>query len=221
MNEVPSRPPTGRWSNHRQLRRIAGIAVAYAVGSISFSDIIARRWLDTDLREVESGTVSATNVYRVGGGTPFVIALTLDIAKGAVALRGIRHHSQVDLPVRALFLIVGHNWSPLLKGAGGRGIAPAVGALMVTYWPGAAVLTTGVALGRLVSRTGTGAFIAQCMLVPSLARVGGRWGAVTGAALVVPMIGKRLVGNRCYSGRGSIRVYCSRLLHDRDEWPNS
>jgi hypothetical protein len=60
-----------------------------------------------------------------------------------------------------------------------------------------------------------GGFVAQCALVPVLARTHGRRGALVAACVIAPMWAKRLTGNRPPI-EPSRRVYVHRLLFDRD-----
>ena len=64
-------------------------------------------------------------------------------------------------------------------------------------------------------QTGLGGFVAQCALVPVLARTHGRRGALVGACVVAPMWLKRVAGNRP-PREPSLRLYAYRLLFDRD-----
>src|SRR2546422_10651684 len=111
------------------MRRAAAVPAAYLAGSVPFSNIMARRTRGVDLREVGSGTVSGTSLYRVAGFGPLALAGVLEIAKGAVgpALAGR------DRPVLAAAAAgargAGHAWLLFLQGAGGRGIPPARGAV--------------------------------------------------------------------------------------------
>jgi glycerol-3-phosphate acyltransferase PlsY len=197
----------------------AGILLlSFAVGSVPTSNLVARFARGVDLRDVGGGTVSGSALYRVAGFLPLAVAGVLDIAKGALGplLAGS------DRPVLAAFAgglaVVGHDWSPFLRGAGGRGIAPAIGALMVNAWPGAVLLLAALAVGRLVRQTGLVAFAAELALVPLLAITDGRDGALAGAAIAVPMLLKRLLGNappEAVDG-SRWRVYAHRLLFDHD-----
>src|SRR5947209_4825296 len=72
----------------------------------------------------------------------------------------------------------GDNWSPLLRGAGGRGFAPSLGALGVSAWPGIPLMLGGLVAGKAANQTGLGGFAAQCALVPVLTRTHGRRGAM-------------------------------------------
>jgi acyl phosphate:glycerol-3-phosphate acyltransferase len=190
---------------------LAGLCGAFALGSLSFADLVARMAADADLRRVGTGTVSATNVYRVAGVGPFLAVAMLDVGKGAVAAK-LAARSPASA---AALVVVGHNWSPLLRGAGGRGVLPALGALLVTAPAGAALLAGGIIAGWVGGDTAPGCFVAQVLMVPVVAAAAGRCGAQLAAAVAVPMLAKRLIGNRPARDRTG-RVYLTRLVFDRD-----
>jgi glycerol-3-phosphate acyltransferase PlsY len=199
----------------------AGILLlSFLVGSVPTSNILARVWRGVDLREVGGGTVGGTSLYRVAGFVPLAVGGILDIGKGALGplLAG------TDRPVLAAFAggmaVVGHNWSPFLRGAGGRGIAPAIGAFLVNAWPGAILVLGGPMVGRWFGQTGLGGFVGELSLTPVLAITNGRDGALAGACIAVPMLMKRLIGNtRPRDDRR--RVYVHRLLFDSDPVPRT
>jgi len=191
------------------------LVVAFVAGSIPFSNLAARLTHGIDLRTVGTGTVSGTSLFRVAGFPALAVAGILDVGKGALgpALAG------GDRATLAAFAgglaVVGHNWSPFLRGAGGRGVAPAVGALLVQAWPGAVLLLGGLVVGKAFRETGLGGFVAEVLLTPALALYAGPSGALAGAAIAVPMLVKRVVGN----GRpthSDARTYLTRLLYDRE-----
>src|SRR5579884_4480394 len=72
------------------LRRAATLVLAYLAGAVPFSNVLAARVSGVDLREVGSGTVSGTGLYRVAGFLPLVVAGILDVAKGAVVELAVR-----------------------------------------------------------------------------------------------------------------------------------
>jgi len=204
----------------RKLPAWAVLGLAYLAGAVPFSNLAARLLRGVDLREIGTGTVSGTGLYRVAGFGPLAVAGSLDVAKGAVGplLAGR------DRPVLAALAggaaVAGHDWSPFLGFAGGRGISPALGALAVNAPAGVAVLGLGLAGGRLARRTSLGCFLAYLALVPVLARVHGRRGALAGAAVLVPIVAKRLAGNAPPpAGPERARVLWNRLVHDQDEAP--
>ena len=219
-----------------QVKRVATLVLAYLAGAVPFSNVLAARVSGVDLREVGSGTVSGTGLYRVAGFLPLVVAGILDVAKGALVALVAREPEPADHaaeedgrrpPFRppsltegaaAGLVVAGHNWSPYLDGAGGRGVSPALGAYAVVAPEASALLLGGLVLGRLTRETGLGTFASQVALVPMLAGTRGRRGAFAGAAVLVPMLAKRLLGNGPPKPGGGHRVYLARLLYDRDDW---
>ncbi len=191
------------------------IGAGFLAGSIPLSNIAARLTRGVDLRSVGSGTVSGTGLYRVAGFGPLAVAGVLEVAKGSVGpLLATRSRPGVAALAGGA-AVIGHNWSPFLRGAGGRGISPAIGALLAQAWPGAVTLLGGLAVGRLAGETAVGSLAADIVLVPFLWRVSGRRGAVAGTAVVVPMLLKRLAGNGPISGERN-RTLVTRLVFDRD-----
>ena len=192
------------------------LVVAFVAGSIPFSQIAARRTRGVDLRAVGSGTVSGTSLYRVAGFGPLAAAGVLEVAKGAV---GPGLATAAGRPTVAALAagaaVAGHNWSPFLRGAGGRGLSPALGALLVVAWPGAVLLLAGMIIGSVSGETAIGALIAVLALTPVLAVTHGANGALAGAAITVPMLVKRVIGN-ARPVRPGMQPYLMRLLFDRD-----
>jgi glycerol-3-phosphate acyltransferase PlsY len=126
----------------------------YLLGSIPFGLIITQRFIKTDIRRVGSGKIGTTNVLRAAGKMAAVIALLLDIAKGATAVSIgwlILHYGYHGDPtvekwltssaqaLGALAAIGGHTWSIFLKFSGGRGVATFIGGLIAMYWPAAGI----------------------------------------------------------------------------------
>ena len=61
------------------------LALAFAIGSVPFSWLIARYRYGIDLRVAGDGNVGAGNLMALAGAVPGVAAILLDIAKGAAA----------------------------------------------------------------------------------------------------------------------------------------
>ncbi len=198
----------------RAWRPAALLAGSYLAGSVPWSQVAARR-RGVDLRAVGSGTVSGTALYRVAGFAPLAAAGSLDVAKGAVGPLVATHSRPGLSALGASAAVTGHNWSPFLRGAGGRGVAPALGALLAGAPAGAAVVAAGLAAGRLTRQTGLGCFVAYVALVPIVHRVHGRAASVLAASVLAPLLAKRIAGNQpppAWDGR----TLLSRLLFDRD-----
>jgi acyl phosphate:glycerol-3-phosphate acyltransferase len=194
--------------------RAAIVAASYLVGSVPWSQIAARR-KGVDLRRFGSGTVSGTALYRVAGFTPLAIAGSLDVAKGAVGPLAATSRRPLLAAVAAAAAVAGHNWSPFLRFAGGRGVAPALGGLLARAPAGAAVVLGGTVGGRFVKQTALGSFVSYLAVVPVVRRVHGWRGALVAGAVVVPMLAKRIAGNRLPQAWNA-RTLASRLLLDHD-----
>jgi glycerol-3-phosphate acyltransferase PlsY len=197
------------------LRITAVLVGAYLLGAIPFSQMVARWTAGVDLRRTGTGTVSGTAVYKSAGFGPVAVAGILDILKGVAAVLPMAGTRPVVAAVAGGLAVVGHNWSVFLGGAGGRGIAPALGATIVLGPVGTVVLGLGLALGRIVGRTGLGSFASQALLIPVLAVVDGSQGFLLGSVLVVPMWVKRMTGNRL-PGPPKVLNALHRLAFDHD-----
>jgi glycerol-3-phosphate acyltransferase PlsY len=193
----------------------AAVPTGYLVASVPFSYLMARRVTGVDLRRHGTGTVSGTGLYEVAGFGPLALAGIFEVAKGAVGPLLARRSGPMVAAAAAAASVAGHNWSPWLRGAGGRGLSPAIGALLVGAPAGAAVLLGGMAAGRLAGETAIGTVAADAALVPVAQRVHGTDAARFSAAVLAPMVLKRLVGNAPPTRPGRA-TYLWRLLLDRD-----
>jgi glycerol-3-phosphate acyltransferase PlsY len=196
----------------------AGILLlAFVVGAIPFSNLVATRTRGVDLRSTGTGTVSGTALYRVAGFRWLVVSGILDVAKGTVGPLLAGTGRPVLAALAGGVAVAGHNWSPFLRGHGGRGVGPAVGALLVNAWPGVVVLLGCMVVARAFRETGFGGFVGEVLLAPVLAVTNGPLGALAGGAVGVPMLVKRIVGNERPTEPGW-RVYGHRLLLDHDPY---
>jgi len=107
---------------------ITAVTLAYLVGSVPFAFLLSRR-RGIDLREVGSGNVGATNVLRTSGARTAVIAMGLDVVKGALAVvLAQRLTGGIGAPMAAgLASVLGHIYPVWLRFRGGKGVATAAG----------------------------------------------------------------------------------------------
>lgn len=189
---------------------------SFLIGAIPFAQLVARRAGGVDLRVAHPESVSATGVFRATGLAPFLVASALDVAKGYVAIR-VAGRDQSALAVHAGLVVAGHNWSPFMRGFGGRGITPATGALLGVHRWGATVVLAGPVIGYACRASGFGSFVSQLLLLPMAlcSRERGRaWSLVS---VLIPIWIKRMVGNRLEVGaRVSVTRYLERLVYDRE-----
>ncbi len=199
----------------RRMPAPAVVGVAWLAGSVPFSNIAARSRASVDLRDVGAGTVSGTALYEVAGFGPLAVAGVCDVAKGVVGPVLAGRDRPMLGAVAATAAVAGHNWSPWLRGAGGRGLSVAFGAFLPLAWPGTVVLAVGFAAGRLRRQSGLGSFLGAVAAVPVVARTHGRAGAAAGTGIVAAMLAKRVAGNRRPQGP-ALWTYAHRLVFDHD-----
>lgn len=117
--------------------------IAYLLGSVSFSVIISKKMAGFDVRKKGSGNAGTTNVLRSVGKKAAVITLILDILKGVLAVLvayivGNIVKEGVDkallIQIAGLLVIVGHTFPIFFGFKGGKGIATALGVLLITNW---------------------------------------------------------------------------------------
>lgn len=131
------------WLNAFQLENpvvLGLVAGAYALGAIPFGLLLALFVGKTDVRELGSGNIGATNVARVVGKKLGILTLVLDALKGALPVVLARYALELGEPVQALAglsAFLGHCYPVWLKFKGGKGVATGLG-LMLGLLPAAA-----------------------------------------------------------------------------------
>jgi glycerol-3-phosphate acyltransferase PlsY len=167
---------------------LALIAGAFWAGAIPFGVLIARR-RGVDIRAHGSGNIGATNVTRVLGTRAGAVVLVLDALKGALptaaALAALGEPRTVALT--GLAAILGHCFSPFLRGRGGKGVATAAGVFVVIA-PG--IVAIALAVFALVLRAtrvpALGSLAAAAAITAGLALRGG--GPYTALALATTVL---------------------------------
>ncbi len=145
--------------------------VAYLLGSISFSVIVSKKLAGFDVREKGSGNAGATNVLRSVGTKGAILTLLGDALKGVVAILfailvgAIAKNSDKALLVQiaGILVVIGHTFPIFFEFKGGKGVATALGVLLMTNWKiGLICLVFALvlmALTRMVSMGSVGAAI--------------------------------------------------------------
>jgi glycerol-3-phosphate acyltransferase PlsY len=129
-------------------------AVAYLLGSIPFGLILVKLFTGTDVRQIGSGNIGATNVMRTGSKGLGIATLVLDAAKGycAVLLAILLGAASAGPDLRsvftaagiaAVFAMVGHVFPVWLGFKGGKGVATGVGVFLALV-PKAVLIVLGV-----------------------------------------------------------------------------
>ena len=148
------------------------VALAYLIGSVPFSFLVARAFGVRDVRRVGSGNVGATNVLRSAGRPAGALAFLLDAGKGALAavVAARVTPDEAWLPAAAaVAAVVGHMYPVWLRFEGGKGVATGLGAFVpLAPWAAfAAAATFGVVAGlsRFVSLGSVAGAVALAALV--------------------------------------------------------
>ena len=163
--------------------------VSYLIGSVNFSILISKAVSGSDIRESGSGNAGATNMLRTHGKGWALLTLILDIAKGAAAvlLTGLvmtllTRRDMFDINamggggtrlslygqlfgaqayVSALFVLLGHCFPVFFGFRGGKGVATALGVVMVLDWQvGVIALVVALAIMAATRYVSLGSVIA-------------------------------------------------------------
>ncbi|MDY7229223.1 glycerol-3-phosphate 1-O-acyltransferase PlsY [Hyalangium rubrum] len=129
------------------------VLLGYLAGSIPFGVLVTRWARGVDVRAQGSGNIGATNVARVAGKKLGILVLALDALKGAIpvllALHWMPESPRAHVAV-GLAAFLGHCYPVWLKLHGGKGVATALGVLLVLT-PLAALAGAGVYVLVLVA----------------------------------------------------------------------
>jgi acyl phosphate:glycerol-3-phosphate acyltransferase len=148
------------------------IALAYLIGSIPFSFLVARAFSGKDVRREGSGNVGATNVARTAGRGAGVLALALDLVKGVLVVVIARwlvrraewpfdaglnpwESREMWIALAGLIGVLAHMFPVWLRFHGGKGVATAAGVLLAldlrVFAAAVLVFAIVVLLSRMVS----------------------------------------------------------------------
>ena len=124
--------------------------LAYAIGSIPFSQLITSWRTGQDLRNVGEGNVGSRNVWHVVGPSWGILAAVLDTLKGLVVFEVTQsaHLPLVGIMSCGIAVVLGHQFPVFHNGRGGKGLATALG-----FFLGVSPLSTlcGLAIFGLAS----------------------------------------------------------------------
>ncbi|MBY2113235.1 glycerol-3-phosphate 1-O-acyltransferase PlsY [Clostridioides difficile] len=112
--------------------------VAYLLGNISTSYIVAKRIAGVDIRTQGSGNAGSTNVLRTLGKRAGAMTFLGDVLKGVMAVlisefaaRLVGIDTLLAGYLAVICVVAGHNWPAVLGFRGGKGVATSLGAMLV------------------------------------------------------------------------------------------
>ena len=110
------------------------MVAAYLIGAIPTGVILTRLVGSEDIRNAGSGNIGATNVYRVAGRKLGIITLVGDCLKGVIPVllaQQLFSLSEMGIALIALSAFSGHCYPIYLGFKGGKGVATALGIILV------------------------------------------------------------------------------------------
>lgn len=177
------------------MTKLAGlVGFAYLLGAVPFGLILVKTLKGTDLRQIGSGNIGATNARRAGGWPLGLATLCLDVLKGAlpVYLAGaIFSAAAVPLAMglTALGACCGHLFPIYLKfKTGGKGVATAAGCFAVISPVSLSIaFAVFMLLAVLSKRVSIGSMAAAVSLPIAVMLVENAW-LITGSAAVIALL---------------------------------
>jgi glycerol-3-phosphate acyltransferase PlsY len=145
---------------------------SYLLGSLPTSWIVVKLVRGQDLRQLGSGNLGATNLYRQLGWRWAVPAAMIDVAKGTVPVLvfGPRAGGG-DLMALALGItaVVGHVFSLFVNFKGGKGVATGAGVLLgLAPWAALVAIVIWAVIVKVTGYVSLGSIVAAAALVPAL-----------------------------------------------------
>jgi len=109
------------------------IIIAYLLGSVPLSYLVAKRYQAIDLRRYGTNQVGTGNLWRMTSWRVGILVGIFDLCKGmamvwAAQAAGLDLWQQLAVGMAA---VIGHNWPVFLRFHGGRGIATTVGVVII------------------------------------------------------------------------------------------
>lgn len=113
------------------------IIIAYLLGNISTSYIVAKRIAGVDIRTQGSGNAGSTNVLRTLGKKAGALTFVGDVLKGLIAVliakliaNGMHIDQNICAYLAVVAVVLGHNYPVFLGFKGGKGVATSLGSML-------------------------------------------------------------------------------------------
>ena len=100
------------------------------MGSIPFGLILTKFFLKKDIRDIGSGNIGTTNVFRTGNKFLAMGTLVLDLSKGYISVYITIFYFESLASLSALICFIGHIFPIWLKFKGGKGVATYFGVIL-------------------------------------------------------------------------------------------
>jgi len=203
------------------------VLAAYLIGSIPVAYLVARFTLGIDIRRHGTGQVGAGNLWRMTSWKLGIPSGAFDLGKG-MAMVWVAHLLGLSVAQQLIVgaaAVAGHNWSVFLRFSGGRGVATAMGVVLIlplinrmSPWPIVACFAC-LAGGTIILRSSPLPVLAGITLLPIVSAFYEPVATTLGfLALFLVVVMKRLVAPRAAEATSVSRkrVLWNRFLFDRD-----
>lgn len=202
------------------LSAVIVIVVSYLIGGVPVAYLTGRMF-GVDIREAGTGNVGPSNLWQVASKVTVVPVGLTEIMQGmaGIIIAKLAGESLAVQVTAGLAAIAAHNWSPFIGFTGGRGIAHAIGFMLMLSWPALAAFCllalAGVALRSVPQYVGLGVAMAP---VAALGWTQSPEIVAGMAAMAALIFAKRLLTNRpgLPQGADGGEVLLNRLRYDRD-----
>ncbi len=151
------------------------IIASYALGCFSTGYYLIRLRTRQDIRQLGSGSTGGTNVGRVLGTPGFILTILGDLLKGAIALGVALYLDLSQWGIALVFpaVVAGHIFPIQLRFHGGKGLATALGTMLVFDYRLTITLMALTALLGVFSRQFTLSLMAVIATAPVIAIIVG------------------------------------------------
>lgn len=154
------------------------IILSYLVGSIPTSIIVSKLSRGIDIRDYGSGNAGGTNVMRVLGWKQGLFVIFLDAMKGVLAVVVIARLQDGSMPftnltpfddftliqiIAGISAVIGHIWTVFAGFKGGKGIATALGMLLMI-----STIDMLIAIGIFVAVVGISRYVSLGSIVGAI-----------------------------------------------------
>lgn len=109
------------------------VLINYLLGSIPFGFLLVKIFQKSDIREIGSKNIGATNVMRTGNKTLALFTFLFDAMKGTLAAyisTKYLYNNQTLFSISIIAVIIGHMFPIWLKFKGGKGISTNFGVML-------------------------------------------------------------------------------------------
>jgi glycerol-3-phosphate acyltransferase PlsY len=172
------------------------LIIGYLLGSIPSAYLFTRLATGGDIRKMGGGNVGGLNVFREVGVLPAAAVGLVDVSKGAAAVAIA--YWLLDLPfifvlLAGLGAVIGHNWMVWLRFSGGKGIGPAIGALLVLmplygYWLGLLIFFAIILVPFIITRNVALSMGTGLVVLPLIIWLGTQSGTATLMAVILAVL---------------------------------